>query len=126
MENSNVQLTSTEWSVMECFWEASPRTAMQVVNYLSSSKGWAKSTSMTMLARMEKKGLITAKVTGRRKLYTGNVKREEAVRQETNSFLEKVYHGSVGMMINAMVETNDLSDEDIDELYDVLNKLKEK
>ena len=40
--------------------------------------------------------------------------------------MEKVYHGSVGMMINAMVETNDLSDEDIDELYDVLNKLKEK
>ena len=126
MDNNNVQLTSTEWSVMECFWEASPRTAMQVVKYLNENKGWAKSTSMTMLGRMEKKGLITAQISGRHKLYTGNVKREDAVRHETNSFLEKVYHGSVGMMINAMVDTNDLNDEDINELYDVLKKLKEK
>lgn len=126
MEDNNIQLTNTEWSVMECFWESSPRTAMQVVKYLNENKGWAKSTSMTMLGRMEKKGLITAQISGRHKLYTGNVRREDAVRYETNSFLEKVYHGSVGMMVNAMVDAKDLTDEDINELYDVLKKLKEK
>ncbi len=125
MEDNNIQLTNTEWSVMECFWDESPRTAMQVVKYLSENKGWAKSTTMTMLGRMEKKGLITAEVSGKHKVYTSSVKQGDAIRNETNSFLDKVYKGSVGMMINAMVNTNDLSDDDINELYDTLKKLKE-
>lgn len=124
MEKKN--LTDGEWRVMECFWECSPRTVMQVVEYLNEKHGWAKSTSITMLTRMEKKNLLICDSSGKAKLYTPNVKREDAVLEETKTFLDKVYSGSVGLMMSAMVDSSELSKEEIDELYEILKKAKGK
>ena len=44
--------------------------------------------------------------------------------QETRGFLQKVYRGSLGMMVNAMVEDQALSEEEIKELYDILGQAK--
>ena len=38
--------------------------------------------------------------------------------------MQKVYRGSLGMMVNAMVEDKALSKEDIQELYDILEQAK--
>ena len=38
--------------------------------------------------------------------------------------MQKVYRGSLGMMVNAMVEDQALSEEDIQELYDILGQAK--
>ena len=42
--------------------------------------------------------------------------------QETRGFLQKVYRGSLGMMVNAMVEDQALSEEEIQELYGILEQ----
>lgn len=44
--------------------------------------------------------------------------------QETKGFLQKVYRGSLGMMVNAMVEDQALSEEEIQELYGILERAK--
>ena len=41
-----------------------------------------------------------------------------------SGFLQKVYRGSLGMMVNAMVEDQALSEEEIQELYDILGQAK--
>lgn len=119
-----VNLTDSEWRVMECFWEKSPRTVMQVVEYLKENCGWAKSTGITMLSRMEKKGLLSCDSSGRAKLYSTDIKREDAALEETKTFLDKVYNGSVGLMMSSMVENSELSQQEIDELYAILKKAK--
>ena len=48
--------------------------------------------------RMEDKGLVRVEVRGRAKHYFPAVEREKAARQETRSFLDRVYQGSVGLM----------------------------
>ena len=50
---------------------------------------------------------------------------EEAALRETRSFLERVYHGSLGMMVSAVAEEERLSRAEIDELYAALRKLEE-
>ena len=46
--------------------------------------------------------------------------------QETRGFLQKVYRGSLGMMVNAMVEDQALSEEEIQELYGILEQARIK
>ena len=75
---------------------------------------------------MEEKGLVTARTVGRARHYTPAVERQTAVRRETRSFLDKVYRGSVGLMVSSMVQDQALSREEIDALYDVLKGLEEK
>ena len=53
-------LTHSEWYVMDCLWQHSPSTVMELVTALNEKVGWAKSTTITTLRRMEDKGLVAA------------------------------------------------------------------
>ena len=116
----NIKLTGREWSVLDCLWEKSPQTVMQLVARLGERVGWAKSTTITTLRRMEEKGLVRCEVIGKGKSYTPAVEREQAVIFETRSFLERVYRGSVGLMMSAMARRQELSPEEITELREIL------
>ena len=85
-------------------------------------KGWAKSTVATMLNRMQKKGLIHYEEQGRARLYFPAVEQEAVALRETHSFLQRVYRGSVGMMLNACLREDRLSQEEIEELHEILRK----
>ncbi|MCQ4840605.1 BlaI/MecI/CopY family transcriptional regulator [Neglectibacter timonensis] len=122
MERKNSPSASAEeWKLMTLLWEA-PRTLMQMVEALKEEKGWAKSTVATMLNRMQKKGLIHYEERGRARLYFPAVEQEAVALRETHSFLQRVYRGSVGMMLNALLEEDRLSQEEIEELHEILRK----
>ena len=120
-----IKLSASEWNVLNCLWRDSPRTVMQLVAELEQAVGWAKSTTITTLRRMEDKGLVRCTVEGRSKHYTPAVPRDRAVRGETRSFLNKVYQGSVGLMVSAMAQDKALSKQEIEELYEILRRAEE-
>ncbi|MCI8913002.1 MAG: BlaI/MecI/CopY family transcriptional regulator [Lawsonibacter sp.] len=122
----NINLTNSEWYVLDCLWERSPQTVMELVSALNGRLGWAKSTTITTLRRMEDKGLVLCQTQGRTKHYSSAVPRDRAVRGETRSFLNKVYRGSVGLMMSALTQDRALSKEEIDELYEILRKAEEE
>ena len=121
----NINLTNSEWYVLDCLWETSPMTVMELVAALGERLGWAKSTTITTLRRMEDKGLVLCTVEGRTKHYAPAVQRDQAARRETRSFLDKVYRGSVGLMVSALAEDRALSRAEIDQLYEILRKAEE-
>jgi BlaI family penicillinase repressor len=121
----NQAITGSEWPLMECLWDRSPRTLMEIVRYVQARTGWAKSTITTMVSRMEAKGLIYSEAGGRAKNYYPAFSREEAAARETQSLLSRVYRGSVGLMVNTLIEKNSLTKSDIDELYAILQKAEE-
>ena len=126
----NINLTNSEWYVLDCLWERSPQTVMELVSALNGRLGWAKSTTITTLRRMEDKGLVLCQTQGRTKHYSSAVPRDRAVRgetrSETRSFLNRIYRGSVGLMMSALTQDRALSKEEIDELYEILRKAEEE
>lgn len=120
-----IKLTNSEWNVLDSLWRESPQTVMQLVANLSSTVGWAKSTTITTLRRMEEKGLVYCKIAGKGKSYTPAVEQEKAVVSETRSFLDRVYRGSIGLMMSAMAQRQELSREEIAELREILAKAEE-
>ncbi|MCM1088134.1 MAG: BlaI/MecI/CopY family transcriptional regulator [Muribaculaceae bacterium] len=120
-----VKLSESEWKVMNLLWEQAPQTMMQITNHFKETTGWTKHTVMTFLRRMEEKGAIHYLDGGRAKLYYPDIEKEEAVLQETEDFLDKVFGGRMGLMLNTMVEKKALSKEEIAELYDILKKAEE-
>lgn len=118
------KLTDAEWKVMTVLWEYAPRTMMEITNALKEETGWTKYTVMSFLKRMEEKGAVHFEEGGRAKLYFPDWKREEAAIQETKDFLDKVFHGKAGLMINAMVQQKALSKQEIEELYEILEDKK--
>jgi len=115
-------LTNSEWYVLDSLWERSPMTVMELVSALHEKVGWAKSTTITTLRRMEGKGLLHCQVEGRTRHYTPAVERQSAAR----SFLDRVYQGSVGLMVSSLVRDEALSREDLDQLYEILRQAEEE
>lgn len=120
-----IKLTSSEWNVLNCLWEHSPRTIMQIANELEQAAGWARSTTITTLHRMEAKGLVRCEQAGRGRAYVPLVDRERAEVAETRSFLNRVYRGSVGMMMSAMAQRQELSAAEISELRAILDQAEQ-
>ena len=122
-ESDGVKLTGSEWNVLVCLWEHSPQTVMQLVAELGDRVGWAKSTTITTLRRMEEKELVHVEQGARGKLYAPAVEREQATAAETHSFLDRVYQGSVGLMMSAMAKRRELSANEVAELRAILDQL---
>ena len=119
-------LTGGEWNVMRELWAQSPQTLMELVGKLSERVGWAKSTTITTLRRMESKGLVAVEQTERGKSYRPLAAEQDAAASETRSFLERVYQGSVGLMVSAMAERQELSDEELTALRRILRDAEEE
>lgn len=119
------KLSSSEWKIMSLLWENEPLTIMQITAALNGETGWSKHTVITLLKRMEEKKAVSFEQVGNAKHFFTLIKREDVAVAETQSFLERIYRGSIGMMVNSMIDQNALSKEDIDELYDILKKAEE-
>ncbi|MDE5951193.1 MAG: BlaI/MecI/CopY family transcriptional regulator, partial [Acetatifactor sp.] len=116
------ELSTAEWHVMESLWADSPKVGSRIVADLKESVGWSRSTTLTMLKRMSDKGLIACEDGESMKVYRPMLEREEAAQKETRSFLDRVYHGSLSMLVNHFVEKESLSREEIAELRKILDQ----
>ncbi len=123
---AQLSLSDGEWKLMNLLWQDSPLSVSAMTLALSKDTGWDNATVLVMLRRMEKKGAVRIEQTGRSKSYFPAVERDGVALAETRSFLHKVYGGSVGLLVNSLVSQNALSQQDIDQLYDILKKAEEE
>ena len=120
MEETTIGLSNSEWHIMENLWEESPKTATQLIRAMETETGWAKSTTKTMLKRMEQKGYIAYREGAKAREYYPLLKREEVVESETSSFINRIYNGSLGLMLNTLVKKRDIPETEIEELYRII------
>lgn len=118
------KISDAEWKIMNLLWDEQPRTMMQLTKALWESTGWSKHTVITYLKRMEDKNLIHHIEGAKSKLYFADLDKNDAILQEKNNFLNKVFRGNVGLMISTMLEQNDLSEAEIQQLVEILQKKK--
>jgi len=121
-----ITLQPSEWIIMEKLWEDSPKTIMQLYHALKEKPGWSKSTVNTLLGRMVKKQILYYEEGEKAKQYFPNVSREDCAAAETESLLDRVYKGSVSMMLSTLIRNKNLSDNDIKELYEILEEAIDK
>lgn len=124
--NNVIMLQPSEWIIMEKLWEQSPKTIMQLYHELKEEPGWSKSTVNTMLSRMVQKGILYFEEGIKAKQYYPAVKRDDAAINETESLIDRVYKGSVSMMLSTLIRNNNLTEADIEELYQILGEAVDK
>jgi len=114
------KISEAEWAVMTLLWDASPRSSAAVVEELAPSTGWSPKTVKTLLTRLVKKGFVTTESQGNRYLYSPVVTRGETVRQESHSFLERVFQGDGASLLLHFARSVDLSPEEAEKLRGLL------
>ncbi len=127
MEEKQIGLTQAEWSVMECLWEAGPLTGREITRQMEERCGWNRSTTLTLLSRLEHKGALESLPAEKGpKVFSPLLMREDAALGETRDFLSRVYQGSLSLMVSSLTQKQALSQKELDELYELLKGLEEK
>ena len=76
---------------------------------------------LMMLKRLITKGAVTMDSSGKFQKYSAAITYSDVEPEETESFLSKVYGGSVGMMVSNLVGRGALSEQEIQELKAILD-----
>ena len=126
MHDQDHHLSAAQWSLMESLWESGSLTGREATEAMHKKTGWNRSTTLTLLRRMEEKGLIGSTVENGIKTFFPLLRREEAALKETESLLDRVYDGSISLLVSAMTHKRALPQEEIDQLYALLEELEEK
>jgi BlaI family penicillinase repressor len=122
---NQIKISESEWLVMSIAWEKAPVSAGEVVAALLRQKGWHSRTTRTLLDRLVKKKALKIRSQSKPNLYEPLISMEAAVRQESRSFLQRVFGGEPVPLLLHLVEESKLSKEDIKKLKDMLSE-KEK
>ena len=120
-----MKVTESEQIILNLLWDKGNLSIMQMVKVLEEETGWTKHAVISFLKKMESKGTVTYEVRNRTKYYSAVPSKGEMAKKESSSLLKKFYNGKLGVMVSSMAEENQLSEEDIRDLWNVLQELKE-
>ena len=121
------RITETEWEVMRVIWSKHPITAHEVIaRLIRNDATWHPKTARTLLARLVKKGALDYEERGRAYSYEPLVSEAECRAAASDSFLERVFGGSLQPMLAHFVERRRITKQDLKELSDLLEGTAEK
>lgn len=117
-------ISEAEHQVMKIIWEDNPITAMKIINVLSEKTDWKPKTIKTLLNRLLTKGAIGYEKSGREYNYFPIINEEDFVNTESRMFLKRIFGGATKPMLVSMVENEDLTLDDLDELRNYIMEKK--
>ena len=114
-------IAKIEWEVMQVLWAKSPRSSAEIIEALKEvDPTWHPKTAKTLLNRLVKKGALGFDKEGRSYLYRPLVKQADCAVAESESFLDRVFGGSLKPMLAQLVARKKLSAAEIRELKRLL------
>jgi BlaI family penicillinase repressor len=119
------RISQAEWEVMKVLWERAPLSASEVAAALGQRR-WSHRTVKTLLGRLVAKGALDYQVQGKRYLYRPRVNREQCIRRESRSFLDRVFAGQPGAMLVHFVRHARLSPEEVRHLRRLLRQKRKE
>ena len=124
MSKTRFALTETEWTIIKAVWENEPCAAPAIQEKLFKRTEWTYSTVRTLMDRMVAKGLLTAEKVRNLTRYKSAITRAQAQRGELIYALKHAFNGALTPMVQCLLETNDLSAEELAKLESFIKAKK--
>lgn len=116
------RISEAEWLVMKVVWRRPRAGAQEIIEALAESTHWSPATIKTLLNRLVKKEALDFEKEGKSYLYSARMAEEDCQRAEVESFLGRVFNGSLAPLVAHFVNTRGLSKKEIKELEELLRK----
>jgi len=117
-------LTEADSVIMELLWRDGEAGSNAITEEIEDKLNWSRQTVRTYLTRLMEKGLIDARKINERVLrYYPIVSREEYAADKAKSLCNK-YYGNVSQMVAGIVDNENISESDLNELENLIKQMK--
>lgn len=120
--NYEINISESEWTVMEYLWN-NPMVTITEIRKALSSTGWSDSTIKTLVRRLVSKNAVAINDEAATFRYYPLISQQECRLKETKSFINRVYDGSVSMLVTNLAADSNLTDKETEELLALIEKM---
>lgn len=121
--NNMKKLPDAEFEVMRTIWENEPPiTTNMLMEQLGNQKQWKLQTLTVLLLRLVDRGFLRTEKKGKERTYFPLVDREEYLKFETTSFVERFHNRSIISLVNSLYDGKKSKVSDLEELSKWLEK----
>ena len=117
-------ISEAEWKIMKLLWRQAPQPAYDLAQTLERTDQWNQRMVKTLLSRLLRKGAVGFKTYKNLYLYYPRVSEEACVMEESESFLQRVFNGSLSLMLVHYARNKKLSRSEIDALKKIIEEQK--
>jgi predicted transcriptional regulator len=117
-------LGEQELEVLRFIAARAPISAREVVEQFAEAHGLARTTVLTVMERLRKKGYLTRKRRAGVFQYSPRVPQSEVLQGLVRHFVEKTLAGSVSPIVAYLVKSRQLSAEEVRELQRLVDELR--
>ena len=118
------RIAPAEWEVMEVLWDRQPVSAAEVIDAFQGRSDWRPKTIRTLLDRLVQKGAVTREKRAGAYRFSPRVKRDECIREEGRSFLNRFFGGDLLPMVAHFLDEEGVTRAELDELRRLLDERK--
>lgn len=117
------KVSESELEVLKVLWDKQSCTSSQIVSALEDTSDWKPKTIQTLINRLVAKDYISVDKTNKKAYtYYSNISEKEYKKDANESFLQKLYNGSINTMISTFIKDQKLSKEDLEDLKKILDE----
>ncbi len=116
-------MTESELEVMKVLWKLGSATSAQIIENLEYNSDWKPKTIQTLITRLVAKDAIEVDKSNKKSyLYFPKISEEQYKSYANDSFLKKLYNGSINLMLSSFIKDKKLSKDDINDLKKLLDE----
>ncbi|MEM1087270.1 MAG: BlaI/MecI/CopY family transcriptional regulator [Pseudomonadota bacterium] len=119
-----LSVSPSELEIMKVIWKQPGIGASEIADALEDRKDWNIRTIKTLLARLVEKGALETQQEGRRYLYRPLINQNDYRKSAAGQFVDRVFGGRAAPLVAHLADARGLTDQDIEELEDLLRELK--
>ncbi len=112
----------SEYRFCLILWENEPIRSGELVKLCRERLGWMPTTTYTVIKRLSERGVLINENSVVRSL----VSKEEVQASELDELVEKTFEGSLPAFIAAFTKRKDLSEADIDEVQEMIDRYRKE
>lgn len=113
-------LSDLQLAVMRALWDAGEASAAEVRRALSRSRPLAITTVATLLARLEKRGVVAHRALGRGFVYRATVPEREVRRSMLAGLVRNLFRSDAGAVVTQLLSARDVSPGDLAKIRELL------
>lgn len=123
---SNLGISEAQWKIMEIIWQRGSATAAELIATLCPETGWNQQTIRTLLGRLVQKGVLETEAVKNYYIYKPLVSREQSVREEGESFLNRLFQGNADALMVHLLQEGKVRQSTLDKLQEMLQQERSK
>ena len=110
------KLGDLQLAIMRVLWRMDEAPVTEVHGALLEERGLAATTIATMLVKMEKKGVVTHRLDGRRYIYRATASESEVRTTMVGDITNRLFQGSAAALVSHLIEERQVTPEELRQL----------